>query len=803
VLLNHWFKTDHRLPTGQRFVYHHSQQAAIETLIYLFEVASVRRRTALLETYAHNVEIRLPTYDDFARYCIKMATGSGKTKVMALAIAWQYFNAVRGEGADYAQTFLILAPNVIVFERLKNDFAGGDIFKADPVVPRNLQTFWDLDCVMRGEGERAYAEGLLFLSNIQQFYERPARGKDAEPEIMTALLGPKPATEPVSEGATFMERIAERDGRLMVVNDEAHHTHDEESEWNGIIRTLHGKTPLAMQLDVTATPRFQKGGLFPWTIFDYPLKQAIVDNVVKRPVKGITTITEAKSDDPGIRYEGFLVAAVARWREYRDALAPLRRRPLLFVMMNSTQEADEVAAYLQTKYPDDLGGDKTLVIHTDNTGEVSKKHLEAARRLAHQVDQESSGVNAIVSVLMLREGWDVQNVTVVLGLRPYSSKANILPEQTIGRGLRLMFRGAGTTYEERVDIIGNKAFMEFVGDLEKIENVSLDTFEVGKDRLVIYTIMPVADKKARDIGIPQLTPLLGRKKSLAEEIAEIDVMALECPALPLKANDAAAQSFKYEGYDIISLEKLIDRDYTIPEPQTSGEIIGYYARLIARDLKLPSQFNALYPKLRAFFERKAFGRTVDLDDIAVIRAMNQNVVAYVVQKVFGKALRERIVEELTPTLRDVPARYISETPRFPFGRPSLFEAKKCMYNYVPAENEFERKFGLFLEGSEDVAAFAKLPDQFGFAIEYTDNAANLRYYYPDFVVRTEDGACWLVETKGAETVEVARKDQAARLWCENATALTGEAWGYLKVPQKEYERLQPASFGELHLTLFD
>jgi type III restriction enzyme len=182
--------------------------------------------------------------------------------------------------------------------------------------------------------------------------------------------------------------------------------------------------------------------------------------------------------------------------------------------------------------------------------------------------------------------------------------------------------------------------------------------------------------------------------------------------------------------------------------------------------------------------------------------MNQNTAAYVVQKVFGKGLREKIVEQLTPTLREVPAKYISQTPPFPFSRPSLFEAAKCMYNYVPAENEFERKFGLFLQGCADVAAFAKLPDQFGFAIEYTDNAPNLRYY-PDFVVRAEDGAHWLVETKGAETTEVARKDLAARLWCENATLLTGNTWSYLKVPQKDYEKLQPETFGDLSLTLMD
>jgi type III restriction enzyme len=148
---------------------------------------------------------------------------------------------------------------------------------------------------MRGEGERAHSDGVLFLTNIQQFYERPDR-EDDEPDAMTAVLGPKPQARK-QEQTDFAERIAKRAGLLLVINDEAHHTHDEGSEWNAVIGRLHTKTPLAAQLDFSATPRFSKTGtIFPWTVSDYPLKQAIVENVVKRPVKGVAKIPEPKSD---------------------------------------------------------------------------------------------------------------------------------------------------------------------------------------------------------------------------------------------------------------------------------------------------------------------------------------------------------------------------------------------------------------------------------------------------------------------------------------------------------------------------
>lgn len=801
-LLRFWFQPDgHRLSGGRRFAYHYFQREAIETLIFLWEVERLRTFADFAERYARSGDdLRLLQHDLFARYAVKMATGSGKTKVMSLAVAWQYLNAAHNEGPEYAKTFLIIAPNVIVFERLRSDFEGSRIFQLDPVIPKSMRIVWELDCVLRGDGERAPTDGALFLTNIQQLYVRPTIDNKDEPDEMFAVLGAKPRPQ-LQEGRGLAERIAERDGTLLVINDEAHHTHDEGSEWNNVIRALHDQRPLAAQLDFSATPRFAKGVLFPWTVFDYPLKQAILDNVVKRPVKGVANFAEAKSDIASTRYQGFLVAGVERWREYRTQLEPLNKKPLLFIMMNSTSEADDVADWLRTKYPGEFSGDHTLVIHTKSNGEITDKDLDKARKAARDVDRATSPINAVVSVLMLREGWDVQNVTVVVGLRPYTSKANILPEQTIGRGLRLMFRGSiagvGTSYVERVDVIGNKTFIEFVEDLEKIESLTLDTFQVGKDKLVITAIGPDPEERgAYDIGLPTLSPALLRRRTLTDEINAVDVLSFQLKTpLPVKPGDAAEQRFSYEGRDILTLEKIVEREYNIPEPQTHGEVIGYYAKLIANDLKLPSQFAALVPKIKLFFEQKAFGYSADLEDPQILKAMSRNAAQFVVRDMFGKALKDKLIDQAQPELL-VPERKLSTCPPFPWSRPT-YPATKSIFNLVPCDNELERKFARFLDKADDVVAFAKLPEQFSFAIEYVDNAANMRYYYPDFVARLDNGEHWLLETKGAETVEVAYKQQAAEVWCENATTLTGTTWQYLKVPQKKFEDLQPDDFGDL------
>ncbi|NCC72924.1 MAG: hypothetical protein EOM06_05960 [Sphingobacteriia bacterium] len=794
-LLNFWFRTDHVLPNGNSFRFHTAQREAIETLIYIFEVAKVKSRKELLEKFAFTQkDLRLPPYDEFARYCLKMATGSGKTFVMCMSIVWHFANYLRGE-QGYANNFLILAPNVIVFDRLKTDFESGYVFRTLPFIPKHLLWLWDMNYYMRGDTERSHSQGALYLTNIQQFYERGTRSNNEEPDVMTAMLGSIPPAQK-TEITDFDERIAKREGLLMVINDEAHHTHEEDSEWNNTIRKLHLQKPIVAQLDYSATPRYSKGSLFSWTIFDYPLKQAILDRIVKRPIKGISKLEESKSTVASVRYSGFLTAGVERWREYNEQLKPLNKKPILFIMMNNTEEADDIGDWMRTKYPKEFGGEKTLVIHTDKSGEVSKKDLDTARKTARDVDKDKSPVNVIVSVLMLREGWDVQNVTVVVGLRPYSAKANILPEQTIGRGLRLMFRNMSGGYTERVDIIGNNAFMDFVEDLEKLEDLKFETFQIGKDKLKILTVQPEEKKKDYDISIPDISPLLSRKKSLAEEIAAIDVMKFNINKLPLKGKEITdTKKFIYEGRDILTDEKLLEREYKIPQAQTAEEVIGYYARRITQNIKLPSQFAVLAPKVRDFFERKAFGQTVDLNDPVAIKAISSNIASYVVIKEFEKALRELVVEKKEPQLLSE-NHFLSSTPPFPTSK-KVLEAMKTVFNYTPCDNDYEYIFAKFLDKSEDIISFAKLPEQFGFCIQYTDTLANIRNYFPDFLAIHEDGSRWIIETKGREDVEVKLKDNAAINWCNTATELTKENWNYLKVLQKEFEALHPDNFEEL------
>jgi type III restriction enzyme len=798
-LLAWWFKNDHRLPNGSQFRYHTAQREAIETLIYLHEVKGIRTRSDLLLAYAKGQKIALPMYDPFARYAVKMGTGSGKTKVMALALAWQYFNAVRGEGDHYATTFLLIAPNIIVLERLVEDFAGGKVFKADPVIPPEYDILWDFDVYLRGEGERMQSAGALYVTNIQQLYEKPEDTTPLNP--VEDLLGPVPPSSLQPE-ASFLDRIARR-GDCLVLNDEAHHTNDGAVVWNTVISTLHerlGARGLTAQLDFSATPRQADGTLFTWTVYDYPLKQAILDNVVKRPVKGIAQgIGEVQSDNAAMRYEAYLVAAVERWQEYRTELGPLGKKPILFLMLYDTKSADQVAEWLRHKYPNTFDGDKLLVIHTNTKGDITTADVDKARKAARDVDSDASETTCIVSVLMLREGWDVNNVTVVVGLRPFMSKADILPEQAVGRGLRLMFRNLAG-YQERVDVIGNGKFMEVVERLEREEGIKLDTFEYGKKKtpLIIPTIQVETERiPARDIAISVLSPRLERKKSVRQVIESVDVRQIALRQ-PLRVDTATTptDTFTYEGRDVISDEVVVTRTYTMPQAQTASEIIAFYTQIITQALKLTAQFATLVPKVEQFLREKAFGAAVNLDSKPVIQALSRPLTLALTEKVFFALIRPRLTDEAVPVVDNAP-HLLSTTPPFPYSG-KVADVKHTLFNLTPCGNDFEQAFARFLDGVFDVETFANLGNlPRPLQLEYLDGEANLRLYEPDFVARDNAGRHWLLETKGREDLDVARKDARAEQWCADVTALAGAEWHYRKVPQKEFERIKPQSLAEL------
>ena len=320
--------------------------------------------------------------------------------------------------------------------------------------------------ILRGEADSGSAWGTAYLSNIQQLYDRT---DDSPINPIDAILGPRVTSDGATKAQSIIEMVQKHDD-LMVINDEAHHVHDEELEWWKILEKLHkdlinrtGKG-LVAQLDFSATPKDQHGTFFPWIVSDYPLAQAVEDRIVKAPL--VVHQTDRKDPDhynnAAVAYQEWIQIALHRWREHRSAFKKVGIKPILFVMAENTKDADAIAESIRRET--DIKPHEVLVIHVSERGagkgEITAADLEKAREAARSVEQRENKIKIVVSVLMLREGWDVRNVTVILGLRPFTADANILPEQVVGRGLRLM-RDMPSDYAQIVEIVGTPKFEEF------------------------------------------------------------------------------------------------------------------------------------------------------------------------------------------------------------------------------------------------------------------------------------------------------------------------------------------------------
>ena len=556
-LLNWWFKTPHLLPkadgTMTEFEYYFAQREALETIIYLYDVVGVKDKHDLMRFDASGLVSGSMFDETWRRFVVKMATGSGKTKVLSLVLAWSFYHKLYEPESEMARNFLVITPNIIVLDRIYRDFQGLRIFFDDPVLPdngfdgRNWRDDFQLTLHLQDEVRITRPTGNIFLTNIHRVYS----GDDIPPspddeDMRDYFLGKRP-TGATTDSKVDLGMIVRDIEELMVLNDEAHHIHDPRMAWFKSIEDIHNRLKqkgavLSMQVDTTATPKHDNGAIFVQTVADYPLVEAISQNVVKHPVlpdaPSRAKLSERQSAKYTEKYADYIHLGVIEWRKAYTEHEKMGKKAILFVMTDDTRNCDDVAEYLEGHYPDLK--DAVLVIHTKNNGDISesasgkdKDELEELRKQANEIDGMDSPYKAIISVMMLKEGWDVRNVTTIVGLRAYSSKSNILPEQTLGRGLRKMYPG---DVEEYVSVVGTNAFMEFVESIQA-EGVVLERKAMGegtgpKTPLVVRReergtedpLVVEVDKEnekkdidALDIEIPVLTPRVYREyKSLGD-----------------------------------------------------------------------------------------------------------------------------------------------------------------------------------------------------------------------------------------------------------------------------------------------
>ncbi len=825
ALLNWWFKEEHILydqhGVSSNFRYYFAQREALETVVWLYEVAKVKDKYDLIRYNSTGVLSPQMFTEDWLRFVIKMATGVGKTKVMSLVVAWAYFHKKYEADSNLAKNFLLITPNVIVFERIKNDFEGLKIFFSDPVLPdngyegQNWQDDFQMTLHLQDDLRGVSDTGNIFLTNIHRVFEGDVREASVGDEDTTGyFLGNKPVTK-TNDSTVDLGMIVRDIDELIIINDEAHHIHDEKLAWYKSIQDIDNRlkqkgSGLALQLDVTATPRKNDGSIFVQTISDYPLVEAIHQRIVKNPVVPDAAsrgkLKENQSPLFSVKYQDYINLGIEEWRKVYKQLKPMGKKSILFIMTDDTKNCDEVAQYIETSFADLKGA--VLTIHTNKSGEISetvsgknKDELDLLRKQANDIDEWESPYKAIVSVMMLKEGWDVKNVTTIVGLRPYAADSKILPEQTLGRGLRRMFFGRDDV-DEYVSVVGTPAFMDFVESING-EGIILEkkAMGIGAKPLAPTVIEvdkenPKKDIEKLDIEIPVMSPRIQREY---KNLAMLDVSTF--------GNEkVAVKTFSEEEKREIVFKDVVD-EKTHHTTILSGDIepdyqsvVGFFAQAIMRELRLFGCYAILFGKVKEFIQNHMFDQPIDLSDLNTLRNLSEVEYGRLIKDSFKKSINDLTVEDKGDTEIKNYIK-ISEARPFVVNDKSYLISKKSVFNKIVGDSNFELEFSDFLENCDDVVSYAKNfqnKEANALRIEYKNSEGFIATYYPDFFVKIDDRIVYIVETKGREEVDDKLKFERLQKWCVDVNNRQSKVeYIALYIKQEEWDKDRLKNFDEV------
>jgi type III restriction enzyme len=652
--------------------------------------------------------------------------------------------------------------------------------------------------------------GNIFLTNIHRVYsgnEIPPSPDDED--MRDYFLGKRP-TGATTDSKVDLGMIVRDIDELMVLNDEAHHIHDPRMAWFKAIEDIHNRlkqkgAALSMQVDTTATPKHDNGAIFVQTVADYPLVEAISQNVVKHPVlpdaPSRAKLQERQSAKYTEKYVDYIHLGVIEWRKTYDEHIKMGKKAILFVMTDDTRNCDDVAGYLEGNYPDLKGA--VLIIHTKNNGEISesatgkdKEELDNLRKQANEIDGMDSPFKAIVSVMMLKEGWDVRNVTTIVGLRAYAAQSNILPEQTLGRGLRKMYPGE---VEEYVSVVGTKAFMDFIESIQA-EGVVLERKAMGEGMGPKTPLMVEVDNEndkkdldALDIEIPVMTPRVYREY---KSLGDLDITRLEYQRqLYLQFSEEEQREIVFKDITTGNITHTTILD-------TSGvadyrSVIGYFTQSIMKDLRLISGYDVLYGKVKMFVQGELFDRTVTLEDPNTLRNLSELAATKTLIETFKKAInaltvREKGDAEIRDTIK------LRQTRPFVAKDQGYIVPKKSIFNRIIGDSHLELQFANFLENCDDIISYAKNYMAVSFKLDYVNANGDISNYYPDFMVKLPDKRIVIVETKGQEDLDVPPKMARLRQWCEDINRVQKDAkYDFVYVDEESFKKYKPTSFKHL------
>jgi len=390
----------------------------------------------------------------------------------------------------------------------------------------------------------------------------------------------------------------------------------------------------------------------------------------------------------------------------------------------------------------------------------------------------------------------VRNVTTIVGLRAYAAQSNILPEQTLGRGLRKMYPGG---VEEYVSVVGTDAFMDFVESIQA-EGVILERKPMGDGTGAKAPLVVEIDKEntkkdieALDIEIPVMTPRVYREY---KNLADLNVGTPGIVKVPYRKFSEEEQReivFKDIATGEVTHTTILDTagiaDYR--------SVIGYFTQTIMKDLRLISGYDVLYGKVKAFVRDELFDKQVELEDANTLRNLSELAATTTLINAFKKAINAL-------TVRDKGDAEIRDTIKLRQTRPFVTKdqgyliPKKSVFNKIIGDSHFELLFARFLEDCEDVIAFAKNYMAVSFKLDYVNATGDISNYYPDFMVKLTAKEIFIVETKGQVDLDVPLKMARLKQWCEDINRIQSKVkYDFVYVDMEGFEKYRPDTFRKL------
>ncbi len=875
-LLNWWFTDEAH--EGERF--HSCQKRAIETIIYCYEILNVPIVKELFEHFSKEIlkeqqnlkkSVEEITYP---RFGVKMATGTGKTWIMNAIIVWQYFNKIRLEDKRFSSHFLLCAPGNIVYERLLDSFLGKQdenrkrkTSEAD--INRNIfiPPDWKDDFSLRVFKKEDLQEGTIttespfvLITNWHQLMDTTKQREDTKAEA----LGVEMKSDNISLRVERFMNLLTYNPDLIVLNDEAHHVHSaansEEKRWQESINIIrenikeNNKGSLFAQFDFTATPFTIKGKkkeYFPHVIYDFGLVEAMRQMLVKQifieksnvltnkieklPDNEKLMVTAYKEGDEIIDLsevqKHMVDVGLAKLKKLETEYKELKidKRPTMFVMANSNAEADEITNFIRKRLDPNWDGEEgqshankeVITIHSDKKDKLPDEEYLKLKNSVFASDDWNNPVRVIVSVLMLKEGFDVKNVSVMVVLR--RSDSDLLTEQTIGRGIRLMFsepefqQDKLENYQRIQDKkpLINSYDLLFIVEHPKFNDIYDQLTEAGAIIAKGESIEVSLDSKSVIVSVDE------------KRIKELDF------SWPIRLSHRMPEDIDFSYFPIDDLKKfpvsfekvnpheIIITDYH-PESKYRQEwkfeegdfSYEYFLKSVVnevigtkRDLRtwISRYTSEILGIIDEYVSENLFGEVIDFnnkDNLEKLR--NYSLLDFVVKEIRenlmkfikGKRGKDKLEAEWVK---------LSDFKDIRVQMEKAVETSKCLYPYVsfPYKGGFERRFvEEVLENDPLVESYVKL-DQYihRFSIPYISHMNGyLVPYYPDFVVRTKDEML-LIETKSEKDAkndeDVKRKAKAAQERCREISKIETEPsteqpkkWRYILIPEHLFKELE-------------